>query len=247
MVGRTSTLVTLFAAVAIVACSDHNDPVSTDRSAAGLHASPSGGISGSAGPSADLQMTGSATTGSPFTDSLFSYFFQVKNSGPDDASHATIVDTLPVSVAYVGIGNTVPNNALCGPTLTATRVVVSCDFGVLRKGASAPMQVLVYAPDSAGPVSDTANAVSSLSDPVLTNNAVTITVQAQVAKPAKLAPTPAPTPVATVAFTTLPAEQFGGYVFAGGPTGVGFQFIPTVSGPDGEPDHRDRGVRRRPL
>jgi hypothetical protein len=248
MHARSSTLVTFFTAAAIVACSDHTDPVSTDRGAAGLHASPSGGISGSAGPSADLQMTGSASTGSPFTDSLFSYTFQFKNNGPDSAPHATIVDTLPASVTYMGILNPVPNNACCVPTLIVNRVVATCDFGTLKKGATASMQVLVSAPDSAAPVSNTANAVSTLLDPVLTNNAITITVQAQVAKPARLAPapTPTPTPVATVAFTTLPAEQFGVRLRRWSYRSR----LPVHTdsyGPDGGPDHRDRSVRRRPL
>jgi hypothetical protein len=231
MVGRSATLVTFLAAVAIIACSDQNDPRSTDRMATGLHASASGGVSGSAGPSADLQITGSASTGSPFTDSLFTYTFQIKNNGPDSAPHATIVDTLPPSVVAAGIGLVnVPGTPSCSQTPTATSVVEACDFGTLKKGASVSMQVMAYAPDSAGPFSNTANAVSSLPDPVLTNNSVTINAQAQVAKPAKVVPTPTPTPVATVAFTTLPAEQFGGYVFAGGPSGVGFQFTPTVTG-----------------
>jgi uncharacterized repeat protein (TIGR01451 family) len=234
MVGHSATLVRVLAAVAAiatVACSDNNDPVGTDRPATGLHASASGGSTGSGLPSADLQITGSASTGSPFTDSLFTYTLQIKNSGPDDASHATIVDTLPPSVTFAEIGLVnVSGTPLCTQTPTTTSVVASCDFGVLRKGASASMQVNIYAPDGAGPISNTANAISSLPDPVLSNNSVAITVQAQVAKPAKVVPVPAPGPVATVAFTTLPAEQFGGYVFAGGPSGVGFQFIPTVTG-----------------
>jgi hypothetical protein len=221
----------LLAAAAIAACSDHNDPVGTDRAATGLHASGSGGVAGSSGPSADVQITGSASTGSPFTDSLFTYTFQIKNNGPDSALHATIVDTLPQSVISAGIGLVnVPGNPVCGQTPTGTKVIASCDFGTLKKGASVSMQVMVYAPDSAGPFSNTASAISSVPDPVLTNNAVTINSQAQVAKPARAAPTPPPAPVATVAFSTLPAEQFGGYVFAGGPTGVGFQFTPTVTG-----------------
>jgi len=234
----------------MAACGDHNDPVSSNRTAAGLHASASGGTSGSSGPAADLQISGSASTGSPFTDSLFVYTFQIKNVGPDSAPDATFVDTLPpsltfASVTLVNTGGVVLSQpgAIIGPisitpfctqTLTPTNVVALCDVGFLKKSGSVTIQVSVVAPDSPGPISNTAHAVSSFPDPSPANNSVTINVQAQAAKPAKVNPTPTPpppTPVPTVAFSTLPAEQFGGYVFAGGPSGVGFEFTPTVSGP----------------
>jgi len=236
MVRRSAALLSLIAAgasVAIAACSDRNDLVSANRTATGLHASPSGGtVTPSGTPASDLQITGSASTGSPFTDSLFSYTFQIKNIGPDEAFRATIVDTLPPSVTFAGISivnasGAVSGTQVCGTSLTPTSVVASCDVGDVGKGSSVTVQVMVYAPDAAGPFSNTGNAISDEPDPVLTNNAVTINTQAQAAKPGKVVP---PAPVEAVAFTTLPASPDGGYVFAGGPSGVGFRFTPTVTG-----------------
>lgn len=185
----------------------------------------SGGTPATAGPAADVQVTGSANTGSPFVDSLFTYTFQIKNNGPDSAFDATIVDTLPPSVVFASIGPVnVSGTPACTQALTATSTVATCDFGTLRKGATATMQVSAYAPDTAGPFSNTAHATSTVPDPALTNNAVTINSQAQAAKAAK------PVPILATAFSTLPAIVSGQYVFAGGPNGVGFAFTPTTSG-----------------
>lgn len=46
-------------------------------------------------------ITGSASTGSPDPGALFSYTFQVKNSGPDTASAVSFRDPLPLGTGYV--------------------------------------------------------------------------------------------------------------------------------------------------
>lgn len=228
MTSRSTTLLVVFMAGAMVACSEQNDLVGARRKTTGTPASLSGGTVPPSGPSADLQISGSASTGSPFTDSLFAYTYQIKNAGPDSVLDVTFVDTLPPSLTFWGIDLVgVPGLPACGETMTAATVVVSCNLGALKKGASVSPQLFVYAPDSAGPVSNTAHTLSSIADPAPTNNSVTISVQAQIPRPGKV---PAPAPVAATAFTTLPADPDGGYVFAGGPSGVGFQFIPTVTG-----------------
>src|SRR5437868_1627333 len=51
---------------------------------------------------ADLQVSGSASTGSPIAGQPFNYIFQVRNSGPEDAGGATFTDQLPAGTTFVG-------------------------------------------------------------------------------------------------------------------------------------------------
>jgi uncharacterized repeat protein (TIGR01451 family) len=205
---------------------------------AGAHAARGGAsfAASTAAAGADLQISGSASTGSPFVDSAFTYTLQIKNAGPDSVLHATIVDTLPPDVVFTGVSfpEVVPSNTTlpppppnCNQTLTATSTSVACDFGTLRKGEGATLFLDVTAPPTAEAFADTARVTSDRSDPAPANNIVIMSSRSQAAKPAKPAK---PVSVLATAFTTLPAVVSGQYVFAGGPNGVGFQFTPTVSG-----------------
>ena len=127
--------------------------------------------SGSAG-GADLQISGSASTGSPNAGSSYSYTFQVKNSGPDSAVATTLSDALPAGVGY----NNATVNGVSG-LCTAVASVVSCDLGTLASAAQSVVVVSTYAPTTVGTYSNTGSVASSSNDPNSANNAVTVTVQ----------------------------------------------------------------------
>src|SRR4051812_18320217 len=75
------TLTILVAALTVAAI----DPVPSALAAGG----------GGTGSGADLQVSGSASTGSPVAGTPFIYAFQIKNSGPSAASATTFTDQLP--------------------------------------------------------------------------------------------------------------------------------------------------------
>jgi uncharacterized repeat protein (TIGR01451 family) len=126
---------------------------------------------------ADLQVSGSASTGSPAPGAAYSYTFQVKNNGPDPASSVVFSDPLPTGTVYnyaTANGSTLPCAAF-GDLNGGT--TASCNLGTIAKGAQATVVVNVNAPQAASTFSNTGTATSSSSDPVATNNAVTVTVQ----------------------------------------------------------------------
>jgi uncharacterized repeat protein (TIGR01451 family) len=126
---------------------------------------------GTSSGGADLQISGSASTGSPNAGSSYSYTFQVKNSGPDAAT-ATFGDALPAGVGY----NSATVNGATAPC-SATNAVLFCDLGTLASGGQAVVVVNAYAPVVVGSYSNTATATSATADPNTANNAVTVTVQ----------------------------------------------------------------------
>lgn len=104
-----------------------------------------------AAQSADLAVTklapATATVGSTIT-------FQVTliNNGPDDASNAGFIDSLPADATFVS------NNQTSGPTLTCTNPnvndpggTVNCTIGTLTAGSSASFDISVtVSPSAAG-------------------------------------------------------------------------------------------------
>jgi uncharacterized repeat protein (TIGR01451 family) len=71
----------------------------------------------------DVQVTGSASTGSPDRGATFSYTFQVKDNGPWGVADVTFSDPIPAQVSYVGA------NADNGSTCSQTAGIVACDLG----------------------------------------------------------------------------------------------------------------------
>lgn len=53
----------------------------------------------------DVQITGSASTGSPLTSSSFTYTFQVKNNGPQPAPGVTVTDVVPAALTFAGVSS----------------------------------------------------------------------------------------------------------------------------------------------
>ena len=124
---------------------------------------------------ADLQLSGSASTGSPAPGVAFSYSFLVKDSGPDTASSVVLTDPLPTGTVYnyaTANGSTLPCAAFGdgnGGTYAA------CNLGSMAKGGQATVVVNVNAP--IGTFTNTATVSSATTDPVSTNNSVGVTVQ----------------------------------------------------------------------
>jgi uncharacterized repeat protein (TIGR01451 family) len=121
---------------------------------------------------ADLIVTDSVNTASPAAGAEFFFIFHVRNHGPDAATSVTLTDALPVGMGF-NFGTV--NGLLAGCTLS--NAIVSCDVGTLASGADARIVVSVNAPVTAGNFSSVVTVASSVSDPLASNNSVTIPVQ----------------------------------------------------------------------
>jgi len=126
---------------------------------------------------ADLQVSGSASTGSPAPGATYTYTFQIKNAGPDAATSAVFSNPLPAGTVYnyaTDNGSTLPCAAFGNLNGGAT---VSCTLGDIAKGGAATVVVSVTAPQVVGTYGDTGSATSTATDPQPGNNSATVTVQ----------------------------------------------------------------------
>jgi uncharacterized repeat protein (TIGR01451 family) len=118
----------------------------------------------------DVQVTGSASTGSPLPGSTFSYTFQVKNNGPWPAPGVIFGDALPASVGFIGVTT---SSGACSQTTSA----VSCAFGDIAVGGQASVTISVLAPGVAESITNTATVGEGVTDRQTANNSVSVTVQ----------------------------------------------------------------------
>ena len=160
---------TLIASVILAACS--RDFVAPANVSGGVALAAGGVASGS-----DLQISGSASTGSPNAGAAFSYTFQIKNSGPDAASDVTFTDTLPAGTGF----NYATGNGIVFPCAEAN-MIVTCNLGTISKGSQSLVVVNLDAPVTAGSFNNTGHTASSSADPQPANNAVTVAVQVKTA------------------------------------------------------------------
>ena len=118
----------------------------------------------------DVQVTGSASTGSPPRGSQYFYTFQVKNDGPYPTfGGVSFTDSLPASLAFVGV---ITNTGSC-----TTGQTVNCALGDLAVGAQAVISIIVQAPLVAESIADSASvAIGQQPDRNPANNSVTVTV-----------------------------------------------------------------------
>ncbi len=133
-----------------------------------------GGGGGGTAPagSTDMQLTGSANTGSPALGSAFSYRFLDKNAGKADASNVTFDDPLPASVSGISVST---DTGTC--SLDTTVNTVHCDLGTVAAGKQATITVNAVAPSAAGAVTNTASTAFSGTDSNPANNSASVTVQ----------------------------------------------------------------------
>jgi uncharacterized repeat protein (TIGR01451 family) len=123
------------------------------------------------GPAAtDVQISGSASTGSPAPGSLFRYVFQVKNGSGQPAYGVTFSDSVPASEIPLGVFTT--SNAPC----SISGDIATCNLGDLPVGGQVTVTLSVDAPAVTGAVSDSASAYATNADTNPNNNTVSVTV-----------------------------------------------------------------------
>lgn len=121
----------------------------------------------------DVQISGSASTGSPLLGSTFSYNFQVKNGSGQPAYGVSFTDSVPQ--AETPLGAFTSSGAPC----TISAQDVSCAIGDLAVGAQVTVTLTVRAPSVAGSLTNTASAFATNADTNLSNNTVGVTVTAK--------------------------------------------------------------------
>jgi uncharacterized repeat protein (TIGR01451 family) len=131
-------------------------------------------------PTADLQLSGRASTGSPAPGSSYTFTFTVKNSGTDTADNVVFTDQLPSNASYNYVTLNGQNVSGCtangiGPDTGGT--IVECTVATLAKGGSANIVIAVTAPEVAATVTNSASVASdAITDPNPANNSSTVNV-----------------------------------------------------------------------
>ena len=139
-----------------------------------------GGAGGGGGTGADLQVTGSASLGSPGPTQTFWYTYQVKNNGTQMATGNVLTTTLPAGETlnwaqlqnYAFVIN-------CTSSVNATGMTnLTCPLPDMMTGNQYNVLIDVNAPPVPGSVTDTATVASTNTvDPKPANNSFSVTVQ----------------------------------------------------------------------
>jgi uncharacterized repeat protein (TIGR01451 family) len=165
----TNLAVASLAVGSLAAC---GDSISTINEPSGLRAS-----FNTAPISADMQISGSSSTGSPNGGAAFTYTFQVKWSGGGEADNNVFVDTLPAGVGfnYAAVTGITGTAGAC----TEDAMVVTCKLPNFDKSTGYTLSVIVNvnAPPTVGTFSNTGIITSTTPDPQPANNRVTVTAQ----------------------------------------------------------------------
>ena len=135
-----------------------------------------GGGTAAVGESADLQLTGSASTNSPDPGSVYSYTFQIKNSGGSTATGVFFADPVPAGTSpnyATANGSTLPCSAN-GDGGNGT--IMRCNLGSIPKGGAATVVVSLNAPQVAATIANSAAVGSATTDPKPANNWSTVNV-----------------------------------------------------------------------
>jgi uncharacterized repeat protein (TIGR01451 family) len=138
-----------------------------------------GGGTAALGASADLQLTGSASTNAPDPGSVFSYTFQIKNSGGSTATGVYFADPVPAGLTpnYSTLnGSTLPCTMNGTGVNGADGTMMRCDIGTLAKGASATVVVSLNAPQVGATIANSGAVGATTFDPKLPNNFSTVNV-----------------------------------------------------------------------
>jgi hypothetical protein len=134
-------------------------------------------LAGGTTTGADLQVSGSSNLGSPVQGQPYTYTWQVKNSGPQDALSATFTTDMSggaVAYAQVQAPTFATNCSLTSDGAGGT--LVSCPLSIV-KGGQATIVESVTAPTTVGSYATTGTAAAGLVDPQPTNNSSTVTVK----------------------------------------------------------------------
>jgi uncharacterized repeat protein (TIGR01451 family) len=127
----------------------------------------------------DIQVSGSASTGSPLHGTQFSYTFKVKNSGSVGSTNVAITDPLPAQLPPASyVSGTTSDGTLCVPASLdgGATLNVTCGLGALAAGVEKAVTILVTAPSAPATVVNTATATSSNGDANPGNDSRSVTV-----------------------------------------------------------------------
>jgi len=130
---------------------------------------------GGGGTGADLQISGSASTGSPFANTPLSLSFQVKNSGPLAADNTVFTDVLPAG--FVLNAGSATDGFFQAHPCSAVGSTVTCGIPNLPNASQASVTLAVTAGPNGGTVANVASVASPIADPNLSNNSVTTTLK----------------------------------------------------------------------
>jgi uncharacterized repeat protein (TIGR01451 family) len=128
----------------------------------------------------DVQVTGSASNGSPARGADFTYTFQVKNAGPFTADDVTFTDTLPDALPVGGVSLTFTGAQIFfGPPPSCSTVgqTVSCALGAIPVGSQAVIAIGTTAPTTPQTIVNTASVSTSTPDRNPANGSASVTVQ----------------------------------------------------------------------
>ena len=110
-------------------------------------------------PTTDLRTTKTDSSDPATAGENLTYTVTVTNDGPQDATDATLTDTLPSDVSFVSA------SAGC----TESGGTVTCALGTIALGASAVVEIVV-SPTTPGTITNVADASSDVLDPDPANN-----------------------------------------------------------------------------
>jgi uncharacterized repeat protein (TIGR01451 family) len=119
----------------------------------------------------DVQVSGSASTGSPARGANYFYTFQVKDGGSQPAFGVTFTDNVPAELTLVSASTNT------GAPCTLANGTVTCTLGDIAVGAQVNVTVNVTAPTTPMTLTDTGSASDTNGDTQPGNNAVSVTVQ----------------------------------------------------------------------
>ena len=118
--------------------------------------------------SADLAVTKTASPNSVTPNGTLTYLITVTNNGPNAATSVVVTDQLPAGVVLQSA------TASAGGSCGVGNPVV-CTFPVLAADTGATVTIVVTAPPAGGPLVNTVNVTSAVSDPNPANNTATTT------------------------------------------------------------------------
>jgi uncharacterized repeat protein (TIGR01451 family) len=128
----------------------------------------------------DVQVTGSASNGSPARGNGFTYTFQVRNDGPFTADDVTFTDTLPDALPVGGVALTFNGAQIFfGPPASCSTLgqTITCSLGAIPVGTQAVIAIGTTAPTTPQTIVNTASVSTSTPDRNPANGSVAVTVQ----------------------------------------------------------------------
>jgi len=151
------TIVNTAGAISAVA-----DPVASNNTA-----SASTQVQGGGGDSAELSILKTASPSPVTSGGTLTYTLTVTNHGPSGAGGVYVSDPLPAGVVFQSAST---SQGSCGGGAT-----IACSLGTLAAGQTATMTIKVTVTATQGSIVNTATVVSTVTDPLTTDNTSSVT------------------------------------------------------------------------